>query len=107
MDQIRGNAGPVSRHYRQCEPRYLARHELPDRANARRPEDWRGHLSLREGNRIKVCAAKQAQRTIVRCAIILLNANASAYLARRLLSAAGMADRPRQTVQAGAARARG
>ena len=49
MDAVGHAAGPVPRHYRRREPRYLARHELPDGAHAGRSENRRRHLSLREG----------------------------------------------------------
>ena len=68
MDQVRHDAGAVSRHHRRREPRDLARHELPDGAHAGRPENRRHHLSLREGEAALVLsryspAAARSRRT--------------------------------------------
>src|SRR5262249_21008742 len=57
MDQIWSDAGPVSRHHRRREPRYLAWHELSNGAHTCRPEDWQRHLSLREGVGIRLLFA--------------------------------------------------
>src|SRR5262249_55087996 len=54
-------AGPVSRRHRSREPRDLARHELSDRAHARRGEDRQHHLSLREGVGISSLYRKSPQ----------------------------------------------
>src|SRR5262249_10877596 len=49
MDEVGNAASAVSRHYRCGEPRYLARYELSDGADAGRSKDRRRDLSLRQG----------------------------------------------------------
>src|SRR4029077_7407578 len=102
MDQVRNDAGPVSRPHRRREPRYLARHELPDGADAGRREDRQRDLSVREGAEVTDDIRRitppgfsgedgHRGRNEEVC-------NAPAYFPCRLLSATGLADRPRQAV---------
>ena len=49
VDQVRHDAGAVSRHQGRRRPRCLEGHELPDRADAGDAGDRQGDLSVREG----------------------------------------------------------
>ena len=52
VGEVRHDAGAVSWHQGRRRPRYLARHELPDGAYARRSQDRQRDLSVREGEAV-------------------------------------------------------